>query len=528
MGYIVRMPQMGMEMDEGEVVSWEREEGEAIAEGELLVVVESEKATNEVEAREDGTLRRTVVPEGGAVEPGTPIGIVAGADEDLAEYETGVDADGETPAAEDDTGGTAGADNGTAAAPGANDAAGGPAVAARAGTAGDTGGTAGAAATTDDGQDEGDVRATPGARRLADEEGVDLTAVEGTGPHGVVTEDDVREHTFAAGTAGSEEAGGTIEVVREPIETPPPEGVRATPGARQLASQVGLDLTAVEGTGPHGVVTEADVRRDTGADTEAGDTGVRASEPAAEPATTGTGATRTVREARELSRVQQTVSDRLSESYRNAVHVTNKRRFDASTLRAVAAAADAAGLDVSMTDLLVKSAGAELAARPAFNALFEDGTHRLVAEVNVGVAVDVEEGLVTPVVPAVTEKSAETVAAVRSELTERALAGEYASGDLSGGTFTITNLGPFGVDSFDPVINPPEVAILGVGRVREDDTMTLSLSFDHRVVNGADAARFLGGLVDTLSDPLALAGFLEADVLSGDGVDVSVSVDPGA
>jgi len=514
MGYIVRMPQMGYEMDEGEVVSWEREEGEAIAEDEVLVVVESEKATNEVESREDGTLRRIVVPAGGTVEPGTPIGIVAGPDEDIAEYESEIAADAETAAATA-TDGTAESEPGTTTA----------------GTADGTGPAATAAAAPDtDGRDAGDVRATPGARRLAEEEGVDLRAVEGTGPHGVVTEADVREHAFAAATAttaataDAAEASGALEIVREPIETPPPEGVRASPGARQLASGADLDLTTIEGTGPHGVVTEADVRRAI----EAGGTEARASEPAAEAATVETGASRTVREARSLSRVQQTVSDRLSESYRNAVHVTNKRRFDASALRAVAAAADAAGLDVSMTDLIVKAAGAELAARPEFNAVFEDGTHKLVAEVNVGMAVDVEAGLVTPVVPTVTEKSAEQVAAVRSELTERALAGEYTSEDLAGGTFTITNLGPLGVDSFDPVINPPEIAILGVGRVREDDQMTLSLSFDHRVVNGADAARFLGGLVDTLSDPLALAGFSETDVLSADGVDVSVSVDPDA
>lgn len=516
MGYIVRMPQMGYEMDEGEVVSWEREEGEAIAEDEILVVVESEKATNEVESREDGTLRRIVVPEGGTVEPGTPIGIVAGSDEDIAEYEAEIDADAETA--------TVPAQEATAAAESE------PAT-TTAGTADGTGPAATAAAAPDtDGRDAGDVRATPGARRLAEEEGVDLGAIGGTGPHGVVTEDDVREHAFAAATAtpaataGGAEAGVAVEVAHEPIETPPPEGVRASPGARQLASGAGLDLTAVEGTGPQGVVTEADVR----GVIEAGASETRTSEPAAEPAAVETGASRTVREARDLSRVQQTVSDRLSESYRNAVHVTNKRRFDASALRAVAAAADAAGLDVSMTDLIVKALGAELAARPEFNGLFEDGTHKLVAEVNVGVAVDVEEGLVTPVVPTVTEKSAEQVARVRGELTERAVAGEYTSEDLAGGTFTITNLGPLGVDSFDPVINPPEIAILGVGRVREDDQMTLSLSFDHRVVNGADAARFLGGLVDTLSDPLALAGFLETDVLSADGVDVSVSVDPDA
>ncbi len=521
MGYIVRMPQMGYEMDEGEVVAWEADEGEAVTEDEVIVVVESEKATNEVECREDGTLRRIVVPEGGTVEPGTPIGIVAGADEDIGEYEAELEAGG-APASGDEGGA---AESGAPAATAADDettadSAEGVSASPNA-TAGSGDGAAAAGGTDTTDRDPSEVRATPGARQLAEKEDVDLTAVEGTGPQGVVTEDDVREHALAAdSTAGPSGDGQALEVVHEPIETPPPD-VRASPGARQLAGQASLDLTAVEGTGPEGVVTAADVRAAVDAGGAAG-----AAEPSPAPEPPAAGATRTVGEARELSRVQQTISDRLSESYRNAVHVTNKRQFDASALQAVAAAADAAGVDVSMTDLLVKAAGAELAARPEFNALFEDGTHKLVEEVNVGVAVDVEAGLVTPVVPRVTERSAEAVASVRAELTERALAGEYTSEDLSGGTFTITNLGPFGVDSFDPVINPPEVAILGVGRVREDDTMTLSLSFDHRVVNGADAARFLAGLVGTLSDPLALADFFEADVLAAEGVDVSVGVDP--
>jgi pyruvate dehydrogenase E2 component (dihydrolipoamide acetyltransferase) len=472
MGYIVRMPQMGYEMEEGQVVAWECDEGDDVAEDETIVVIESEKATNEVESREGGTLRRIVVPEGGTVEPGTPIGVVAGADEDISGYEAEIDAGSPT-------------------------------------------GTAGATAGSTDGQRA--VRASPGARELAGEEGVDLAAVEGTGPQGVVTEEDVAN--YAMETAATDPAGDdqAIEIVEEPIDAAPPAGVRASPGARQLAGRTGVDMTALEGTGPHGVVTEADVRR-------------RVEEAAAaEPAAGGgAGATRTVSGAHELSRVQQTISDRLSESYRNAVHVTVKRRFDASALTAVADAAAAAGTDVSLTDLLVKAAGAELATRPAFNALFEDGTHKLVEEVNVGVAVDIDEGLLTPVVPSVTDKSAEEVAAVRGELTERAFDGEYATDDLAGGTFTVSNLGPFGVDSFDPVINPPEVAILGVGRVREDDTMTLSLSFDHRVHNGADAARFLDGLVDTLTDPLALAALFETDPLDFPRVDVSVAVDPGA
>jgi pyruvate dehydrogenase E2 component (dihydrolipoamide acetyltransferase) len=192
--------------------------------------------------------------------------------------------------------------------------------------------------------------------------------------------------------------------------------------------------------------------------------------------------------------------------------VTLNRSFDATTLREVQTAAANEGVDVSLTDLLVRGVGMELADRPAFNALFEDGTHKLIEEVNIGIAVDIEEGLVTPVVPSVAEKSVEEIAAVRRERTQRALNGEFEMSDMEGGTFTITNLGMFDIDSFDPIINPPEVAILGVGRIQDDGAMILSLSFDHRVVNGADAARFLDGTVGNLTDAKWLADQFDENI----------------
>ena len=540
MGYIVRMPQMGMEMDQGEVVEWQYDEGDDVEEGDVIAVVESEKAANDVGAREDGRLRRIVVGEGDTAEPGDPIGIVAGPDEDLAEYE--VELEDEAADADADAGATADA-SGAAAAANADDGA-----AAGGSAAGGTGSRGGAADTSAD-----EVRATPGARQRAEEADLDLTAVEGTGPQGVITEDDV-EHYFrdrgtdddgtaaasvgtgagaaavdadaAAGTAGSADAGATTAGAEAEAlvagagvgpdahdataaaAAPGADEVRASPGARRLAGREGVDLTAVDGTGPEDVITEADVR----ATLEA------VSTPAARTtagAASGAGdATRTVTEARELGGIQQTVSERLGESYRNAVHVTVKRTFDAGTMVDVAGMAEDRGVDASLTDLLLKGVGETMTSHPAFNALFEGGEHRLVEEVNVGVAVDVDGGLVTPVVPDVRAKSAEEVAAVRGALTERTLAGEFTSEDLAGGTFTVTNLGMFGVDSFDPVINPPETAILGVGRVRENGTMTLSLSFDHRVVNGADAARYLDDLVGTLTDPGTLVSFFDADLFA--------------
>ena len=168
---------------------------------------------------------------------------------------------------------------------------------------------------------------------------------------------------------------------------------------------------------------------------------------------------------------------------------------------ALVAAADVAG--VSITDVLLCGLSDALASHPAFNATFEDGTHRLYEEHNVGVAVAIEDGLVAPVVADVAERSVGDIASERRRLTEAVQAGDHAMADLRGGTFTVSNLGLLGVDGFTPIINPPQVAILGVNRVqqraRPDDsegvvfrrTLPLDLSFDHQVVDGADAARFL-------------------------------------
>jgi pyruvate dehydrogenase E2 component (dihydrolipoamide acetyltransferase) len=447
MGYIIKMPQMGLEMEEGEVVAWEVDVDEPTEEGDIVVVVESEKAVNEVEAREDGAVREIFVPEGKVVEPGDPIGVFGGPEEDITDLIAEAEAMSDTSAAES---ASAGSDDEPS----------------------ETGDPRGATAS------EEQIRATPGAEKLANDMGIDLSVIDGSGPQGTITEADVEQQASDEG-----------------IEESSSPSVRATPGAKQVAEERGVELTSIDGTGPQGVVTESDVEDHAGAGTDDGSTAVR-----------------TVSESRRLSSIQQTISDRMSASHREAPHVTLNRSFDATTLREVQTAAANEGVDVSLTDLLVRGVGMELADRPAFNALFEDGTHKLIEEVNIGIAVDIEEGLVTPVVPSVAEKSVEEIAAVRRERTQRALNGEFEMSDMEGGTFTITNLGMFDIDSFDPIINPPEVAILGVGRIQDDGAMILSLSFDHRVVNGADAARFLDGTVGNLTDAKWLADQFDENI----------------
>jgi pyruvate/2-oxoglutarate dehydrogenase complex dihydrolipoamide acyltransferase (E2) component/uncharacterized OsmC-like protein len=411
MGYIVRMPKLGLEMEKGSLQEWHFETGDEVTKGDSIATVESEKTTADVDSREDGVLRRTFLAEGDETTPGGAIGIIAGPEEDIADLE-----------------------------------------------------------------DEATPIPSPEEK-------------EGTEPPGE--------------PAAEEPAKGT-----EPESQPEDTAVKASPRARRKADEEGVDLARVEGTGPGGAITEADV-----------EAASEASEPGGEttgPAVPEGAATRTVTETRPFQGMRSTIARRLSESYRNAVHVTIHRTADAHALReATAAAEDALATDVSMVDILLVALSETLSAFPSFNATFEDDEHVLYEEHNINVAVDVDEGLVTPVVPAVDEKTIAEVARTRRAVTEKTLAGNYTMDDLSGGTFTVSNLGHLGVEAFDPIINPPQIAILGVdamatrlaiddGDVVERPVLPLDLSFDHRVVDGADAARFLDALVDRLENPWPL------------------------
>lgn len=211
---------------------------------------------------------------------------------------------------------------------------------------------------------------------------------------------------------------------------------------------------------------------------------------------------RTVSEERTLGPMRSTIADRLQESYRNAVHVTVGRSVDAENLvETVEAAPD----HVSIIDGVLLALSTTLEAHPSFNATFEDGTHRLFGDQHVGIAVDVEAGLVTPVLRNLGSLSLAEIGDDRRRLVELVQVGDHSMSDLQHGTFTVSNLGPLGVDSFTPIINPPEVAILGVDRLRDrpvpgDDgpefrrEIRFDLTIDHRIVDGADAARFLGTL----------------------------------
>jgi len=277
---------------------------------------------------------------------------------------------------------------------------------------------------------------------------------------------------------------------------------RSTPRAKKLAAEKGVDLASVKGTGPGGLILEEDVLKfidETRNKTRAG---------------------LTVREIVAMSETRKVIAERMSESLHASAQVTITTKVGMSELRSLreellAEVEQRSGVRLTYTDLLVKIAARALIEHPVMNSTLEDDLIKTVREINVGVAVATEAGLLVPVVKEADGKSVHEIAQASKMLVEKARKGELTLEDISGGTFTITNLGMFRVDAFTPIINPPQVAILGVGRIVEEPVASegrvvvkpvavFSLTFDHRVVDGDTAARFLARIAEILENPTLL------------------------
>jgi pyruvate dehydrogenase E2 component (dihydrolipoamide acetyltransferase) len=403
MGYLVRMPKLGLEMERGEVVAWHVSEGETVESDQLIAEIESEKSIGEITAREAGVLRTLLVPVGEEAPPGAPLAVVAGIDEPIEDL-------------------LAEAGDGTAAEP--------------------------------------------------------------------------------LGEPSTDEPPG--EPSPDEPEEPEPSGEdrpRATPRAKQLARELEVSLSAVEGTAPQGAVTGGDVEAAASPDRD---------EPSS-PAPAGLA----IRESRRLTGIRRRTAERLTESAR-APEVTLHRELEAGSLERLAESiTERRDAPVTFVDVFLRVLSAALSEHPELNARLEDDHHRIAAVQNVGYAVAGESGLVTPVVRDLESLNIPEIATRRRELVERALAGEQTPADMAEGTFTVTNLGPYGVEGFTPIRNPPEVAILGIGTVQDEPVKTddsvgferrlnASLTVDHRVLDGADGAAFLETLAAYATDPLLL------------------------
>ena len=451
--YLVKV---GMNMTEGIVEEWCIADGDTVEKGDLLYRLETEKVNLDVDAEATGIVKH-IVAEGVPMKPGDVVGYIFAPDEAIPDILPRA----ESPRASSpaDVSPAAGA-----AAAGASPADAAPPP------------TAAAVPMANDGR----LFSSPAARRLARELSVEITTVNGTGPGGRIVEADVQ----AAATARP-----------EPAKAP-----ASSPMARKLARELGVDLNRIQGTGPGGRITKADVEQAAGA-------------PAAPEFAPAGDRTIPVRAMR------RTIARRMYKSLQTSAQLTmdmDVNMDDAVKLRTqLIDEWEDEALRPTYTDLVIRAAAKALTKHPNMNSVYGETEITLRGDIHVGMAVALEEGLIVPVIRHANQLTMKELVQDSSRLAAAARDGKLTPDDLHDGTFTVSALGMFGVDSFTPIINSPQSGILGVNRIRDGvrwegatprktQEMRLSLTWDHRVLDGAPAAQFLGAVRDLLEAPYRL------------------------
>jgi pyruvate dehydrogenase E2 component (dihydrolipoamide acetyltransferase) len=454
------MPRLGWTMEEGIFGEWLKKDGEEVKSGDLIFTVESDKATQEVETFDNGILR--IPPDGPKAGDVIPVGGRMG-------Y---IVKPGEAPPFETKTA------EPVQAAPQSTNGA--PQTIAKPASAPAPQKATGTLPTI-----------SPRARRVAGELGVEWASLTGSGRTGRIVERDIRA---AYANRATEPA---IPVPTVPVtKAPTPAIVQVSPVAQRMAEAAGLDLAEVAAQKPGQRIQRQDVEAAIAA---------RDAQPAtpamASVASTSDG------ETIPITRIRSIIAQRMTESLQTTAPVTLTTEADATELVALreqlkASFAPRNLIVPSYNDLLMKLTAVALQEHRLLNASWRGSDIFIPNHVNVGFAVDGDEGLVVPVVRGVESKSVRQIAAESQALIERVKTQKATPADMQEGTFTITNLGAYGIDAFTPIINPPQCAILGVGRIIKKPAVyqdqlvprhrvALSLTFDHRIVDGGPAARFL-------------------------------------
>ena len=442
MAKVIVMPKLGLTMTEGTVSKWLKHEGDTVKEGEGLFEVETDKLTNTIEASVSGVLLKIVAAEGAEVPCLKPVAVIGEPGEDYAAL----------------LGGAAPAEpKAGAEAPAA------PAAPAPARAPGER------------------VLASPAAKKLAKSLGIDISLVSGTGPKGRITEEDVKNYK-PAGAAPS------------PMPDDSGPKVKASPLAAKVAADIGVELKDIPA---HGRVLAADILA------------------AVQGAGTGPAPAAPREEAVPMNGMRKAIANNMLNSHMTSPTVTFNLGIDMTELKRLREQLKSDDVKVSYTDLLVKIVAKALTEFPLLNCSVDGNKIIYKHYVNMGVAVALDNGLVVPNVRDADKKTLSEISAEVKELAAKAREGRLPMDALSGGTFTITNLGMYGIESFSPIINQPEVAILGVntmedkvvvvnGEICVRPIMNLSLTADHRVVDGSVAAQFLQRIKKLMENPALL------------------------
>jgi len=443
----VLMPKLGLTMTEGTIEEWKYKEGDSVKKGDILFSVATDKLTNDVEAEADGVLLKILLPEGETAPCKAVIAYIGEAGEVIAE-------------------GGASAESTAAQAPASSTAA----VPAKA-----------PAATRDPGTP---VLASPAAKKLAKEKGVDLALVAGTGPKGRITLEDVEAYLTA------------------PKADEPAAEVKTSPLAAKIAEELGVDVSKIQ---TDGRVMKADVLAAAGVCTAA---------PAAEAAP-AISASDNDEPPVKVNPLRRSIAANMANSWHTSPRVTYTFAVDVTAMKALRAklkdSLKEQGIKLTYNHILMKVVAKALMEFPDVNASFADNMLTRHKHVNMGLAVAKGDGLIVPNVKNADSKSLAEIAKETEALIEATRSGKIDMKDMTGGTFTISSLGPYGVRSFSPIINQPELAILGVcdivdtpivcnGEIVIRPMMNLCLTADHRVVDGVMASKFMKRVVELLEN----------------------------
>jgi pyruvate dehydrogenase E2 component (dihydrolipoamide acetyltransferase) len=457
MASIIDMPKLSDTMTAGVLLNWLKQEGDTVEPGDAIAEVESDKANMEMEAYDAGVIKKILAQPGDSIEVGKPIAILAEDDDDdisdlLKEIESGGGGSSAAPKEEAPKEESKAAESKPAPAPKAAASVPAPAPAPVAAPA-----TSG-----------GRLTASPLARKMAQNEGLDLSLIAGTGPNGRVIKRDI-EKAKADGT-GRPQATASAAACSAPAAAPAKKF--PTPRAAQIGGgSLGGEIT---------------------------------------PATQGN------YEDKPLSQMRSVIAKRLLESKTTIPHFQVTMDIAMEECERLRGQLKNAGYRVSLNDLVMKGTAIALTKFPMVNASFQGDKIRVYNQIDIGVAVSIEDGLIVPVVRATNLKGLSAISNEVRDLAKRARSRELQPQEFSGATFTISNLGMFGVSDFTAIINPPESAILAVGGVHDVPVvrkgevvpgriMKVTLSADHRVIDGAMAAEFLQELKQILENPLTLA-----------------------
>lgn len=463
----VIMPKLGLTMESGKIEKWHKKVGDKVETGDILFEVMTDKVSLEVESYNSGILRKILKGEGDEVPVTEVVAYIGTGDEEMPE------SGGRAPDVETKTEEVpVQAESGTDAA------------------VQTTGGTD-AVKTEEKQSDTGSrVKISPLARKIARENNIDILKITGTGPRGRIVKEDIEKHIASAGSGEGQR-------------------IKISPLARKMAKELGIDVKAVKikGSGPGGRIVKEDII----AYSEKGDT---ASVAEVIPGELKIGS------KTELAGMRKVIAERMSLSKSTIPHIVLNAKADTTNLigfreQLKEGVLKKHGVKITFTDLILKAAAIALRENIEVNSSLQGNDYIIYDDVNVGMAVSVEGGLIVPTIFSCDRLEIVDIAKKRIELIEKARTNKFALEEIQGGTFTVTNLGMFGIRNFSAIINPPQAAILAVGEIYSEPAaidgkveirsfMDISVSCDHRIIDGAKGAKFLQNIVELLENPAML------------------------